>query len=331
MTEASARSGWRRLPLRTILAVLVTGFLIAAFAGAPWDEVGRAVMAASPAWLVLAFVSNLLIFLPWVWQWQLLARPSVHISARRMFGIVALCGMGNAAMSSLVGTASAIVLLVGRCAMTPVAAASLMLMDQMLVGLAKLTVLALAVQVAPVPGVAAQAGLALAVLTLGALASLMFIAYFGPTREPETPEKGFKGWYAVNLVRLTHGLEILRQPSLAFASYGLALAKKATEIGAAYAVAAACGIEPSLGLSVLVVAAVSLSTAVPLVPGSLGVYSATVYLVYEFMGYPAHIALAAGLLQHLLELAPALLVGYGTVIASRLKAHREKLREQADA
>ena len=331
MTKAPARSGWRKLPLRMILAVLVTGFLIVAFAGAPWEEVGRAVFAADPIWLLLAVFSNLLIYPPWVWQWQLLARPSTRISARRMFGIVALCGMGNAAISSIVGTASAIVLLVGRCGMSTMAAASLMVMDQVLVGLAKLAVLALALQVAPVPGVAAQAGLALAGLTLGALALLMFIAYFGPKELKAAPGTGLAGWYAVNIVRLTTSLEVLRRPSLAGAGFALALVKKVTEIGAAYAIAAACGIEPSLELSILVVAAVSLATAVPLVPGSLGVYSATVYLVYEFLGYPAPVALAAGILQHLVELAPALFVGYGTVIASRLKSSRQNLADQADA
>ena len=203
MTKAPARSGWRKLPLRMILAVLVTGFLIVAFAGAPWDQVGQAVFTANPVWLLLAVFSNLLIYPPWVWQWQLLARPSTRISARRMFGIVALCGMGNAAISSIVGTASAIVLLVGRCGMSTMAAASLMVMDQVLVGLAKLAILALALQVAPVPGVAAQAGLALAGLTLGALVLLMFIAYFGPKNSRSNPVRDSAGWYAVNIVRLT--------------------------------------------------------------------------------------------------------------------------------
>lgn len=324
MTKPSARSGWRTLPLRLILAVVVTLFLAVAFARAPWEEVGTALVSSNPIWLGIAVLANLLIYPPWVLQWQLLARPSVRLSGRRMFGIVALSSMGTAAMSSLAGTASAIVLFVGRGGMTTMAAATLLLMDQVLVGLAKLTILVLALLVAPIPTLAAQGGIMLAVLTLGGLAILFLIAHFGPRIAPTNQGEGLKARFEVNYVRLVQSLEVLRRPGIASATLLLALAKKATELGAAYAIAAACGLEPSLTLAILVVAAVSLTTAVPLVPGSFGVYSATVFVVYQFLGYPEPVALAAGILQHLVELVPPVVVGYGTVIASRLSARRRE-------
>lgn len=324
MTVPPARSGWRRLPLRMMLAAAVTLFLAFSFAGAPWDEVGRAVMSASPLWLGLAILSNLMIYPPWVLQWQLLARPSVRLSAGSMFNVVALSAMGTAAMSSLVGAASAVVLLVARGGMTTLSAAMLMLMDQILVGLAKLTVLVLALMVAPIPTLAAQGGIVLGVLTLSGLVLLLLLAHFGPRTQQATGHEGVKAWLWVNLTRLTQSLEVLRRPPLAFATLILALAKKATEIGAAYAIAMACGVEASPTLAILVVAAVSLTTAVPLVPGSLGVYSATVFAIYQFLGYPVPIALAAGILQHLVELAPPVFVGYGTIIMTRLSAKRRQ-------
>lgn len=322
MTLPPARTGWKRLPVRMLLALIVTVFLVFAFAKAPWEDVWQAVLTANPVWIGAALLANLLIYPPWVLQWRLLASPSVDLSARHMFGIVALSAMGTAAMSSLVGTASAIVLLVARGGMTTMSAAALMVMDQILVGLAKLTVLALALLAAPIPGPATQGGLAMAAATLGGLSVLLLVAHFGPRTETERRKDGLKGRLAAELVRLTCSLEVLRRPMLAAATFGLALAKKATEVGAAYAIAAACGIDPTPSLAILVVAAISLTTAVPLVPGSLGVYSATVVVVYQFLGYPVPVAIAAGILQHLVELVPALCVGYGALIAGRLAARR---------
>ena len=49
----------------------------------------------------------------------------------------------------------------------------------------------------------------------------------------------------------------------------------------------------------------------------LGVYSATAFAVYTFLGIAAGPALAAGLLQHVVEIVPSLAVGYGVLVASR--------------
>ncbi|MBU1175974.1 MAG: flippase-like domain-containing protein [Alphaproteobacteria bacterium] len=317
MNGLAGPAGWRKLPLRLLVVALATVFLIFLSWGMPWGEVGLALMTASPLWLGVAVVSNLMIYPPWTLQWQLLASSTTRVPTRRMLGIVAISSMGTAAMSSLVGAASAIVLLVGRGGMTTVSAASLIAMDQILVGLAKLTVLAVALQIAAVPEVASQGSLPLAVLTFGGLGALYATAVLKPSLSFSEADSQLRRWVAVNLDRISGSLEVMRRPGLALSTYALAVLKRMTEIGAAFAITAACG-EPSIPLAFLVVAAVSITTAVPLVPGSLGVYSATVFMVYEFMGYPAHVALAAGILQHLVELVPAVAVGYLTIIVTRL-------------
>jgi uncharacterized membrane protein YbhN (UPF0104 family) len=112
-------------------------------------------------------------------------------------------------------------------------------------------------------------------------------------------------------------LQGVRQPRLLVLTLALAIGKKGAEVLAAFAVQAACGLDASWLGAFLVVGAVSITTAVPIVPGSIGVYSATVYAVYAFLGQPAGPSIAAALLLHVTELLPAICLGYAALLFSR--------------
>jgi uncharacterized membrane protein YbhN (UPF0104 family) len=62
---------------------------------------------------------------------------------------------------------------------------------------------------------------------------------------------------------------------------------------------------------VLVVAALGLSTLIR-TPGNLGVYEATVLLIYSSLGVPPALGLAAAVLQHFAALVPRL--GGGLIV-----------------
>ncbi len=81
---------------------------------------------------------------------------------------------------------------------------------------------------------------------------------------------------------------------------GLALAaiKRGLEVAAAFALQLACGISADPVAPILVVAAVSLNTLVPITPANLGTHSAGVFAAFVLVGVPRDMALATGLLHH---------------------------------
>lgn len=308
----------KRLPVRRVLVLLVSlSFAIALFY-VPWPEFIRALLSADPIWLTIAVLINMAAYPLWVTQWRLLAPRGNTISNRAMLEIVALSAMANSALPSAAGLASSVVLLATRGKMTTVAATSLMAMDQLLVGITKLVLLILALFLAPLPPAATQSAVAFAGLMAVFLALLVTMA--NSTRWMQTQATNFKGIISGAfdiLTRVSQGLNVLRDPRRMIATTLLAFGKKAMQIIAAIAIQMACGIDVSAVSAILVIAAVSVTTALPIIPGGFGVYTATVFVVYEFFGVSSATALTAGILQHLVEILPNLLVGYGIFFVQR--------------
>lgn len=305
--------------VRPILLAVVALAILAALPFVPWRELGRVLAAADPAWLAVAVAANLAIFPLWVWQWRLLALPGTVVRWPVMFEIVALSAAARSTLSALAGAASAVTLLNLRGRMPLVAATSLLALDQLLVGIAKLAVLALAFSLAPLPAPAVAGTAVFAALVAALFLALAALAWM-PARTTALAGGAhpLAGRLLALLERVSAGLGAMRSPLRAGLTVLLALAKKLTEVAAALAVQLACGIEPSLTAAILSVAAVSLTTAVPVIPGNIGTYAATVFLVYEALGIPTAQGLAAGLLQHAVVLVPSILLGYGTMAATRL-------------
>jgi len=62
--------------------------------------------------------------------------------------------------------------------------------------------------------------------------------------------------------------------------------------------------------ALLILAALNLTTLVPLAPGNLGVYEATVFFIYQHLGIEPDQAIALALIQHLCFLLPLAGTGY---------------------
>jgi uncharacterized membrane protein YbhN (UPF0104 family) len=93
----------------------------------------------------------------------------------------------------------------------------------------------------------------------------------------------------------------------------LALAKKGLELSAIVAIQAAFGLEPSFPAAMLVLAALAVTTSLPVAPANLGVYEATVYATYRYLGIDSYAALGAAIVQHLAFLLPMIVTGYLTL------------------
>ncbi len=65
-----------------------------------------------------------------------------------------------------------------------------------------------------------------------------------------------------------------------------------------------------VGSALLVLGALNLTTMLPLVPGNLGTFEATIVLIYTQLGMPAEQALGMALVQHACYLVSFALPGY---------------------
>ena len=299
--------------LLVVWAALTVGLVFAA-RSIPWARVAAELARVHIGWIVTAVVANFAILPLWAIEWRLLVPGRERVRTGVMFEIVAVTASVLNSIPFLAGEASAVALLVNRARLSRGAALSVLAMDQLLVAVAKLSILALAASLAPIPPWL-RGGLWLMVAVLGGALLLLVPLAHHWTRLRERllaiPTRGRR--VVARLVEWGSHLDVLREPGRAARVVALALLKKSAELLAIVAVQLAFGLEPSLALGALVLAALALSTLVPVAPATLGVYEATVFAVYRFAGIAEETAIGLAMVQHLCFLLPSLGTGYLTL------------------
>lgn len=308
MTSATAAQPARRWLLPIIWAALTIALAIA-LPRLPWDRTVQELSRVAPGWVITALALTFLILPLWALEWTVIA-PRIRVAFRRMFEIVALTAAVLNSVPMLAGEISAVALLMTRAGLSRGAALSVLAMDQLLVAFAKAGVLALAASLSPLPTWIRGGLLSLVAVFVIAFAALMLLAHRWEHIARALPSTSGPGGLLGAAVRWGEHLETLRDARRTATVALLAAAKKFAEILAVIAVQLAFGLEPSFVDAVVVVAALALSTLIPIAPANLGVYEATVYGVYRFLGVPAETALGLALVQHLCVLLPALAPGY---------------------
>jgi uncharacterized protein (TIRG00374 family) len=295
------------------LWMLLTAALYVAGRDLPWGSALSALASVSPALVALAVALNLAILPLWMMEWMLLQPRQTPLRAPQMFEIVTVTASVHNVVPFLAGEAAALGLLINAGVQRGVAI-SVMAMDQLLVGIAKLAVLSIAALTAPIP-VWLKAGVLSLVAGVAALFLVMLLlAHFGTVISAQLREKQTRGRELVaRLTGLGAHLSALREPWLAVRVIALALAKKALELSAIVAIQAAFGLEPSFPAAILVLAALAVTTSLPVAPANLGVYEATVYATYRYLGIGSDAALGVAIVQHLAFLLPMIATGYVTL------------------
>jgi uncharacterized membrane protein YbhN (UPF0104 family) len=192
-------------------------------------------------------------------------------------------------------------------------------MDQLLVGVAKLVVLATAALLAPLPDWMTRAAIGLIVL-VAALAALLLL---GASRGVWRPEARRDPRTVATLAdRVAHALDALPAvlaPLRSFRRGGgalaLALIKKAVEVAAMVCMQRAFGLDLPVGAAILALGMLNLSTLLPIVPANIGVYEGAVVLAYSRYGVAPEQAISLAAVQHLCYLvalaAPGVLMASG--------------------
>lgn len=297
----------RRLPWLLLWGALSIAVFVVA-RELPWRRIASVVAGQDPAWGLLAIALNLVILPLWAMEWVRLAPASERPAFRRTFEVVALTSTTLNTVPFFAGEASAVLLLVARAGLSRAGALSLLALDQLLVGIAKLTLIAAAATVAPLPGWLRSGVASLSAIVAGTTLLLVVAASVVPRDRPTTG--GRAGRLAVAVRAWASGLDALRDPARAASVLALALLKKSAEVLAVVAAQHALGVTLPWWSAILVVAALGIGTLLPLGPANLGTYEATAFLVYRALGLPADTALGLALVQHLYFLVPAVGTGW---------------------
>lgn len=304
-----ARTPARRWLLPALWTVLTIALALA-LPGLPWARAAEEASRIAPAWIVIAILANLAILPLWAMEWTLLV-PGLHVPFARLLEIVVLTAAVLNSVPMLAGEVSAVALLVTRAGLPRGAALSVLAMDQLLVAFAKVAVLGAAAMVAPMPDWLRGGLLSLVAAFLALLGAMLLLSHRWESIGDRL-RGGRSRITALLAVAVAWGahLEVLRTPRRSLAVASLALAKKGLEVGAVVAIQLAFGLPPSAAAALLVVAALAISTLVPMAPANLGVYEATVFGVYRFLGVAPETAIGLAIVQHLCVLLPALAPGY---------------------
>jgi uncharacterized membrane protein YbhN (UPF0104 family) len=227
-----------------------------------------------------------------------------------MFGILALTASVSNGPPFPTALVTQLHLLADRGGIGHAGAASLVLLEQIVEGLAKLSIVALAAAI--VPGFEHRGvGLALVLGVPAVAAVVVLLAHQGHL--VERFEAGATGWRqrAIRfLARVARHLDAVRRPASFALAFLLGLVKKSLEAAGIAAAAAAIGLTLPFWLLVAVLVAVNLSVVVAPTPAALGIWEGAAFLVLRSAGVEADQALAVALVAHAAYLLPLVSVGW---------------------
>ena len=301
----------------------LTVVLILTVPDLPWQRAVDHTKRIHAGWLTAALVANLIILPLWAAEWRLLVPGTVRVAYRRMFEVVSVTAAVLNSVPFFAGEASGVALLIARAGLSRGAALSVLAMDQLLVGFAKLALIAATALYVPLPGWLRGGILSLLGGVVALLAILLLLAHRWATLRDRLLDRPSKiRELGARLMAWGTHFDALREPGRARRLTALALAKKGAELLGILAVQMAFGVEPTFAGALLVLAALSITTLLPVTPANLGVYEATVFATYRFLGLPAESALGMAIVQHLCFLLPPLTTGYALLTVRQLKRRR---------
>jgi len=275
--------------------LLATTLLIVCARTVDWTRVLDVLSTARIGWLGLAVLFNAAILVCWAAFWRAL-RPhgEAAVSYRRMFEIVATASSLMNTVPFGGGHASSIVLLMRRGGTTQRGALSVLALDQLGEGITKVSLFLIVALLLPLPAWM-RAGVATASLVVAA-------------------------WFIALMVasRWARELGILKHWRRSIGALACVVAMKAVEALALVAVQLAFGVSVSPGGTLLVLAALILGTMLPVAPGNLGTYEASVFLAYRYLGISPEQALTLAVVEHVCFLLPSVGVGYAFISAHTL-------------
>ncbi len=305
----NALAGRGRLVARLVAFVVLAVLVVLAARRLSLARVVAELAVAHPAWIALALLCFVAILPLWALQWRVLAPAPDKPPLSTMLGVVSMTSSVLNTTPLLVGEAAGVYFLVAEAGLARAAAFSVLAMDQLFVGIAKLCVLGVVATTLSLPGWMARGAAAL-VGAVGALVAVVVVVAWQAARATTLAGRLLPATLARRIVSVGAALAPVRSPSRALGALALALLKKLAESLAILCVARAFGVELAVPSALLVLAAVNLATLLPLVPGNVGVYEAAAVLAYGYLGVSPERALGIALVQHACYFVALAVPGY---------------------
>ncbi len=274
--------------------------------GALWQDIYKADFLS----LIAAMVCIYTILLINTWQWQLFLPKSRPLSFERMFRVIRVMGL----MDNVIPWGKAFIIYhLGQIEKVGKAVAvSVLTLDQVAEGASKLIIFLIVAYVAPLPLWMTQ-GISIAVVTIViSYFTLLYLAYRHKEYEEADPED-LHQWHQKIfhfISKWAHHLHAMRDYKITLLTIFHAILMKACEVGAVYFVQLSFGVDLPLWSSFFLVAAYNLSTIIPVTPGNVGIFEATVFYAYKSMGVDPTQAMSLALLNHFVYLVPMVVPGY---------------------
>jgi uncharacterized membrane protein YbhN (UPF0104 family) len=302
--------------VRAILATAVTGGLLwFCFRQVDAERLLATLASANLPWLASAIACVLFLLPITAYEWRLLLPAVGRIRLLAILQTVAQMVAVQNSVHHFAGHALAIVRLGQSTIVTRTQAVSLLTLDQLAEGCARLTFYAMVAFLVKLPTWAETAVRSIGTGVLCMTAVLVLCAWrLRRKLSPVSPAPRTRRERVLrHLFVWLENLHALRNPQLLVAAVALAWLKKIVRAAAIFCVQTSLGISLAPAETLVVVMAVELGTTVSVSPGNLGVFEASAVLAYEFLGVDASNALALALTYHAVYAFGSIVPGAATL------------------
>jgi uncharacterized membrane protein YbhN (UPF0104 family) len=262
-------------------------------------------------WIVVAILANALILVSWSALWWTVAPKGERPTFGVMFEINAMASALMNTMPLLGGHAAAVVLMVKRASMSRAAALSVLALDQLGEGLAKVSIFLAVAIAAPIPD---WMRVGVAAVSIGVAALLVGMVVLAHSHQHIRPVVEGPLTYITRMRVLAatwaQRMETLRSVRQSIVALLFAIGTKVAEGAALLAVQHAFGVHLSVGSTALVLAAVILGSIIPIAPGNVGTYEAGAFVAYRHLGIDPAMATILAIASHACFMIPSVGIGY---------------------
>jgi uncharacterized membrane protein YbhN (UPF0104 family) len=274
-------------------------------------QLSAAMSMVSWSWIAVAVAANAMILLSWAALWWSVSPNAERPRYATMFEVNAMASALMNTMPFLGGHAAAVVLMVKRAGMSRPGALSVMALDQLGEGLAKISIFLVVAIAAPIPGWM-RIGVATVSAAVGGLLLALVIAAHGHARirPPEGARLTLLGRGRHLAAHWAERMETLRSAKRSFVGLSFAIGTKVAEGAGLLAVQHAFGVDLSIGSTALVLAAVVLASILPIAPGNVGTYEAGAIVAYRHLGLDPSMATILAVASHVCFMIPSVGIGY---------------------
>lgn len=293
-----------------MLWVIAAGIFYLCLQSIDMDRAWIEITSADPFWLFGAIFFNACILLIWSSLWYLLLPEKFPVPFSRIFQANSYMSTSCNTIPFPGGHAVGVIALARRAEVGHSVALSVLALDQLMEGFAKIFVLTLVAVFVPLPEPMRQGILAF-IVVIGFFASIMFyLAHKQPSLKEGQGATTVAGKIRNYVSRWSAHLEILRNARTFSCGLFLALLMMLAQTFGIWAVQKSLGMNLPFWAPILVMGALNLATILPITPGNFGVYEGTAFLAYQFYGLSSESALSLAFLQHLCFLIPMVGTGY---------------------